>query len=220
MYELAAEAKAFKARDPLAGADPAEWDLFWTPCFLRLARCHLHVPKGLVGSARILSLEEEAVAQLVGACRSSYGDGALRGAGGMSRALGRLLEDGGFDLGLLARLALAEQPKSNLAPGLLSGVIVRLLQPDVRARVQAQLAAAQAGMPPARRLTYEQLGQLFARTALIQDPHSPTPASMAAQRCGGPARVGGCLQGASTAVTQHCVRLASCVLWGVAHRLM
>jgi hypothetical protein len=179
MYELAAEAKAFKDSRP-AGAGQTEWERFWTGCFLRLARCYLHVPMALEGGASILGLEGEALTHLLTLCRLAYGNGiTLRGdAQEMSDALGRLLEEHGLDLSLLARLAVGLQTHYSLAPELYISVIEALQQPGVRARVQAQLAAAQAGVPPARRLTYGQLELLFAKAFTLKGPDSP-----AAQRC-------------------------------------
>jgi hypothetical protein len=183
MYELAAEAKAFKDRQP--NPFTAEGLSFWTPRFLRLARCHLHIPAGLAGRAGALDLETEAYTHLVGMHCMSYGPAVLHGGDrAISDALGRMLEDDAFDLlGVLARLVVGGAPTEiKLDAGLFGGVLARLQQPGVRAGVRAQLAAAQAGVPPARRLTCEQLELLFAKTATI---FGINPAARrAARRCG------------------------------------
>jgi hypothetical protein len=126
---------------------------------------------------------------MLGACCAAYGDGVLRGnAGAVSDALGRLLRDGAYDLSLLARLVVGAQALTSLGAGLFGSVLERLQQPGVREGVEARLAAAQADVPPARRLAYEQLLVLFATTATLQDQDKPpTPANSAARRCGGTA---------------------------------
>jgi hypothetical protein len=182
MYELAAEAQAFKDRNPGLTSGAGR---FWTDCFLRLARCHLAAPAGLTGSpAGSRGLEGEALTQLLNGCSSSYGDDTLRGdARAISDAVGRLLEDNGFDLGLLVRLVVGVQAYSNVAAGLLCSVLAALRRPGVRARAQAQLATAQAGVPPERRLTFDQLELLFAKMATLKHPDAPL--ALAALRCRG-----------------------------------
>jgi hypothetical protein len=217
MYELAAEAKAFKDRSPSRpdGADGVEWERFWTGCFLRLARCYLAAPAPLEGGAGALSLEEEAIGQMLGPSRGLYGQGGLRGGGvggGASRALGRVLENGGFQLGHLARLAVGSLAYDYVPASLCGSVLARLRRPGARARVQAQLAAAQAGAPPARRLTCDQLELLFAKAVALKSPDSP------AQRCGANVGFGGAFKCASTKIAAD-VGLTSCVLTQTAHGL-
>jgi hypothetical protein len=194
MYELAAEAQAFQARNPNRPAGPIEWDRFWTPCFLRLARCYLWAPAGLRGGAGGFTFEREAVLQLLKTCMIFYGNGVLGGPSAgfvpaFSRAVGRLLGDGGLGPGVLARVAVAAQLE-NLDAELLNVVVARLRQPGARAGMEAQLAAAQAGQPPARRLAYDELLALLAAAAMQWGRFharagAPTRASLAAFRCGG-----------------------------------
>jgi hypothetical protein len=193
MYELAAEAQAFKDRhpDPLSGAGPIEWDRFWTGCFLRLARCHLAAPTGLRGGAGVLELEQEAALHLLRTCTTLYGEGGLLDAGAgfvpaLSRAVGRLIDGGGLGLDVLARVAVGAQVRKFDAQ-LLAGLAARLQEPGASACVQAQLAAAQEGAPPARRLTCDQLAALLAASALSQgrreiNEGTPALASFAAVR--------------------------------------
>jgi hypothetical protein len=225
MYELAAEAKAFRDRNMScpAGADGSEWERFWTGCFLRLARCHLAAPAGLLNSpAGAQGLEGEAMSQVLGMCRSSYGDGFLRGgARAVSGALGRLVSDSGSDLRVLARLAVADQPHTDAAACLCGSVLAALSRPGVRASVQAQLAAAQAGEPPTRRLAFEHVELLFCKAAIHEPDDPPTAAGLDARRCGGnrgrrslaacisnSRSVYVCLAPCVPAVGQRCVRSA------------
>jgi hypothetical protein len=125
-------------------------------------------------------VEEEAITQLQAMCCISYGSGALSGdARAASNALFRMLEDGGFQLRQLASLVAAAQTHAKLTAGLFARVHAVLRRPGVQAGVRAQLAAAQAGAPPERRLTYGQLELLVATTATLRAPDSP-----AARRCG------------------------------------
>jgi hypothetical protein len=190
MYELAAEAQAFRdgSLELFPSAFSAEGRSYWTPCFLRLARCYLSSPAGIAGKGGILDLEGEAEAQLLNTCRLSYGQATAPAGARLPTldALGRLLEDNAFDLGLLARLAAAQQAHAPLAVDLFARVLARLSRPGVRAGVEAQLTAAQAGEPPERRLTYGQLELLFAKPLLLKGAgdNTLTPATAAAWRCG------------------------------------